>query len=162
MGRLARFLHLERARPDAQGGDPPGARTPQRFAAIEPRRETPTAEPDPFAPPPDAEVELQIVHEQLPEVDRAKADKRARAEALVDAAQRERADVEQERAEQQVASPVHRLLELLVRMGNYRFVLIGGILLVTLVLADVVGPAVWLVAPMLIGVIVASFAARKA
>lgn len=62
MGRLDRFKKLERARPDAPTGDRENrSKSSFRFGNIEAPKEAPAkAAPDPFAPPPEPDVSLEV------------------------------------------------------------------------------------------------------
>jgi hypothetical protein len=166
MSKLDRFRRLERARPGAgdAGAPPPAEDAPtaaRRFASIEPRRAAADAAPaDPFSPPPEDPVELQLAHDDGPEVAKARAEQRARAAERARAAVAELRAAEAERpAEPEVRDP--ELLRRLARLGTpRRLALIGAIVLATAVAGQLVGPIAWWIGPWLVALVMASFFAR--
>jgi hypothetical protein len=155
MGRLGRFRRLERARPEGAGGAEADARSSLRFQAIEPRKDEPAD--DRFAPPRAREVRLDIVHDHAPEADRAKEQRRARAEA-------ELAELAREREELAVAQPQHAPswmqrpgVHVLARMTTTgRVIALGTAALVIGVFAQLVGPVAWGLLPIVAAVIIGS------
>ena len=161
--RLDRFKKLERARPDAPGGDraaEPGASL--RFGKIEARKDTPEkSAPDPFAPPPDdAEVPLEIAADDAADRDRLRAEREARAKAQLDAEAQRLAELRM----QQEAREDSGVVESLARRGEValslstgqRAYLALGLVAVIAVLAYAIGPYMWGLAPIVVLVFLAS------
>lgn len=162
MGKLGRFLRLERARPAA--GDESGQEptSPGRFAKLEPRSEQPAeAAVDPFAPPPEREIRLEVESAPNVAVDRAKAEKRARAEAELEQT-RDRVIEVQNAREEVPPDLVTRAFDPLVRMTNAgRWYVLGGSIVVIAVLAQIVGAIAWGLLPIVIAVLLASLFTRE-
>lgn len=157
MSKLTRFLKLERARPDAGTPAKPDPATSGRFAKLEPRREEPAeAHADPFMPPPEREVELEVAHEVGSTADRAKAENRARAEDKL-AAARELALAAQTARDEAPADLATQTIDPIVRTTNANrwYVLAGGAAGIG-VLAAIVGPIAWGLLPILIAVVIGS------
>lgn len=156
MARLGRFRRLERARPEDAAGADAKASASLRFQAIEPRKEEPAPPDDPFAPPRERELRLDIVH-HAPEADRAKEQRRARAEA-------ELAEHAREREELAIQEPVHAPnwmqrseVHALARMTTTgRIIVLGTATLVIGILAQLVGPVVWGLLPIVAVIVIGS------
>ena len=133
-----------------------------RFRRIEPRREpaTPDAH-DPFAPPPERPLELQVALEDAADMDKAKAERRARAEAELAQHEQETAAQRAELAASEHVKPVdiRDALHAIARLGHYRPVIIGGIVLLSILLVGIAAPLVWLVAPVSIALLLVSYIA---
>lgn len=151
MGKLDRFTRLERARPTPAGAPADEALAgPSRFGNIEPPREEPApAEPDPFAPPPEPEIALEVTHRPDPTIERAKAEKLARAMAELDLA-KERVIAEREAREDKRKAFRSPLAQLGTAGKAY---LVGGTVLAIALLAHFVGPVAWGLLPVLVGVL---------
>ncbi|MDX2088018.1 MAG: hypothetical protein SFX73_09215 [Kofleriaceae bacterium] len=149
MGRLGRFLKLERARPDDAPATDADARASLRFRAIEPRKDEPTGAHDRFAP-------LEIAH-HAPEADRAKEERRARAEAELAELARERQELavaEPQRAPAWMQRPgVHALARMTI---TSRMIALGTSALVIGILAQIVGPVAWGLLPIVAAVVIGS------
>jgi hypothetical protein len=157
MSKLTRFLKLERARPDAGTPAQPEPATSGRFAKLEPRRDEPEVAPaDPFMPPPEREVALEVAHETASTADRAMAEKRARAEAELERA-RETALVEQSERDEAPPDLATQTIDPIVRTTNANrwYVLAGGTAVIG-VLAAIVGPVAWGLLPILLAVVIGS------
>lgn len=163
MGRLDRFKKLERARPDAPGGDrDDGPGKSMRFEKIEaPKAEAARPAPDPFAPPPEEpEVPLEIAADDAAERDRLRADRATRA-------QRDLAREAQRVAElrmQEEAREDRGVVEALARKGNealampvqQRLTIAGGAIAIIAVCALTISPIIWGLAPVVILIFLAS------
>jgi hypothetical protein len=163
MGRLARFLRLEGARPiDGRAADT-HAHASARFRAIEPRRDPAAPADDPFAPPPEPELRLEVAPDQAPEADLAKEQRRARAEA-------ELAELERTRLAQQTRDepPAPAWLQrpgfhVLARLTTVdRVVILGTASLVIGILAQLAGPVAWGLLPIVAAVVVGSHFLHRA
>lgn len=157
MSRLGRFLRLERARPAPDAEPAPGASL--RFEAIEPRRGDPATPPpdDPFAPPRQREVRLELA-DDVPEADRAKEERRARAEAELAELARER-DAQRALDRTSPAPPWLQRREALAlaRMTTTgRIIVLGTAALVIGVLAQLTGPIAWGLFPIIAAVVIGS------
>jgi len=162
VGRFDRFKKLERARPD--GADEPQAQSSQRFGNIEARKDTPsTAAPDPFAPPPeDLEAPLEVEHGDDRLVVRHKQEKRVKAQAAIDAERQRIAEMRmREEAQQGPLDLVLKKRGVLLNLTNAERVYAGlGGLAVIGVLAAIIGPFMWGLAPIVIAVVLVSIAGR--
>jgi len=157
VSRLSRFLHLEKAR--AGDDDVPAAHVPQRFGDIEPTRAEP--EPpvdDPFAPPPEAEIHLQIADAP---VDHLREKRRQRAEAEL-AEARERQLAEQAEAEAEAAAEPETAFGWLGRWTlRDRLIALAVGALGCAIAGELVGPVVWVVYPVLVVVVVVPLLADR-
>ncbi len=163
MSRLDRFKKLERARPDAPGGDrDENAGKSMRFGKIEARKDAPAkAAPDPFAPPPeDSEVPLEIAADDVAERDRLRAEREAKAHDNLEREAQRLAELRM----QEEAREDRGVVESLARRGNEalamptekRLYIAGGILAVTAVCALTISPVFWGLAPVVVLVFLAS------
>lgn len=153
MSKLTRFLKLERARPEAE--DPAQPSTSGRFARLEPRHEDPPEAPaDPFMPPPEREVPLEVAYEAAPAADKARAERRARAESDLAKAR----DEAQPELAMQSIDPIDPIVR--ATNTNRWFVLSGGTAAIAIG-GVIVSPIVWGLLPILIAVVIGSaYAAR--
>ena len=163
MSRLDRFKKLERARPDAPGGDrDQDAGKSVRFGKIEARKEDAApAERDPFAPPhEETDAPLEIAADDAAERDRLRAEREASAQAKLDAEAQRLAELRM----QEEAREERGVVESLARRGNQalampvqqRLAIAGGALAIIAVLAVTVSPIIWGLAPIVILVFLAS------
>ena len=163
MSRLDRFKKLERARPDAPGGDrDQDAGKSMRFQNIEaPTAAAETPALDPFAPPPDeAEVPLEIAADDAAERDRLRAEREAHAQEQLDQEAQRLAELRM----QQEAREDRGVVESLARRGNaalamsvqQRLTIAGGVLAIIAVLAVTVSPIIWGLAPIVALIFLAS------
>ena len=139
-----RFRNLERQRPDQPGDADEGAdpHTSGRFGKIEPRKPEPApAPPDPFAPPPEDDSPVEIREDDRLEAKRLHAEHDARTNAhFVEEAnalmhERDRRDALAPRAKMDL------------RTRGY----VAGVgMVVIAVLAQVVSPVAWGLAPILL------------
>lgn len=163
MGRFDRFKKLERARPDAD--DEPKPQSSLRFGKIEARKEPAATRPrDPFAPPPEElEVPLEVAHDDDRMVARAKEEKRAKAQAKIDAERQRIAEMQMREEAQQ--GPLDLVLQkrgALVNLSNAERVYAGlGSLAVIWLLAIFVGPFMWGLAPVAAAVLIGTMFARR-
>lgn len=163
MSRLDRFKKLERARPDAPGGDrdESGGKS-LRFGKIEARKDAPEkAAPDPFAPPPDdSDVPLEIAADDAAERDRLRAERAAKAQESLDREAQRQAELNM----QEEAREDRGVVDALARRGNealampvkQRLYLAGGALAVIAVCALTITPILWGLAPIVALVFLAS------
>jgi hypothetical protein len=163
--RLDRFKKLERARPDAPGGDRPhdaDAGASLRFGKIEARKDAePKPAHDPFAPPPDdPEVPLEIAADDVAHRDRLRAEREAKAKAQLDAEAQRLAELrmqEEARDDRGVVEALARRGEVALSMSvGQRAYLALGLLAVIAVLAYVIGPYMWGLAPIVVLIFLAS------
>ena len=163
MSRLDRFKKLERARPDAPGGDrDENAGKSMRFGKIEARKDAPAkAAPDPFAPPPeDSEVPLEIAADDAADAERLRAERVARAQESLDREAQRQAELNM----REEAHADRGLVDSLARRGNEalamptekRLYVAGGVLAVTAVCALTISPIFWGLAPVVVLVFLAS------
>lgn len=163
MSRLDRFKKLERARPDAPGGDrDENAGASMRFGKIEARKDAaPKPPPDPFAPPPeDAEVPLEIAADDAAERDRLRAEREAKARDALDREAQRLAELRM----QEEARDDRGLVDALARRGNQalampmekRLYIAGGALAVIAVCALTITPILWGLVPIVVLVFFAS------
>ncbi|MBA3453524.1 MAG: hypothetical protein H0T42_10565 [Deltaproteobacteria bacterium] len=157
MGKLARFLKLERARPVDDDPAHPGSPSGGRFAKLEPRHEAAQeAAADPFMPKPEREVALEVAHDAAPAADKAKAERRARAEADL-ASAREVALARQAALDEAQPELATRALDTLVRMTNaHRWTVLGGGAVAIGIAAMIFGPTAWGLLAILLGVVIGS------
>ncbi len=162
--QLKRFRRLERARQDADSTDPRGpAAGPVsgRFAAIEPRGPRP-APADPFSPPAEDARELLIAQDAPPLVREAQELKRTRARAQLEVAeaafQEARAARDVRRRARGADRVILAILHAVAELGTpVRVLLIAATLIVTLIVADIIGTVAWGLGGLPLGVIGASF-----
>lgn len=162
MGRFARFLRLEGARP-TDGAADTRAHASARFRAIEPRRDPAAPADDPFAPPREPELRLEVAPDQAPEADLAKAQRRARAEAELAELARTRitGDVREEPpAPAWLQRPGFHALARLTTVD--RIVILGTAALVIGVVAQLAGPIAWGLLPIVIAVVIGSHFLHRA
>jgi len=162
MGRFDRFKKLERARPDAP--DDAQAQSSHRFAKIEAPKPAPApAAHDPFAPPPeDADVPLEIADSDAREIERAKAEKLARAQAQLDAEAQRLAEMRmRQEAEQDGFHAIEKAEAVLSLSVRHRAYIMGGLLAGIALVAAIVGPFVWGLAPVVILGFIASLFAKQ-
>jgi hypothetical protein len=162
VGRFDRFKKLERARPD--GADEPQAQSSQRFGKIEARKDaSAAAAPDPFAPPPE-ELEAPLEVEQGDDrlVAKHKQEKRVKAQAAIDAERQRIAEMRmREEAQEGPLDLVLKKRGVLLNLSNAERVYVGlGGLAVIGVLAAIIGPFMWGLAPIVIAVVLVSIAGR--
>jgi hypothetical protein len=163
VGRFDRFKKLERARPDAD--DEPRPQSSLRFGKIEARKDPAAPAPrDPFAPPPeDTEVPLEVAHDDDRMVARAKEEKRARAQAKIDAERQRIAEMQMREEAQQ--GPLDLVLQKRGALMNLtsaeRFYWGLGALAVIGVLSLVIGPIMWGLAPIVIAVLIGSMFGKR-
>ncbi|MBL9013242.1 MAG: hypothetical protein JNL83_03645 [Myxococcales bacterium] len=161
--RLDRFKKLERARPDAPGGDrtpDPGASL--RFGKIEARKDA-AEQPatDPFAPPPDdPEVPLEIAADDAAERDRLRAEREAKAQARLDAEAQRLAELRMQEEARQDTSVVEALARrgnaaLSLSVGQRAYVALGALAVIA-VLAFAIGRFMWGFAPVVVLIFLAS------
>jgi hypothetical protein len=163
VGRFDRFRKLERARPDQP--DEPNPQSSLRFGKIEARKEAPKpAAHDPFAPPPEElEVPLEVARDDDPVIARAKEEKRVKAQAAIDAERQRIAEIQMREEAQR--GPLDLVLQkrgALLNLSNAERVYWGlGGLAVIGVLAAIVGPAMWGLAPIVVAVLIASMFGKR-
>ncbi|MEO8704952.1 MAG: hypothetical protein ABI867_33170 [Kofleriaceae bacterium] len=155
---MGRFLRLERARPDLEGGDVQSPQTSGRFSAIEPRRDQPEpSEPDPFEPPPEPELHLDVVDEHP--IDRAnrEAARKAKASALLD-------ELEADKMLAALKAEEHQWdFGALGRLKTgERVLILAGLVLVCAVVGELWHPLVWMAVPIALAVLVASAFGKRA
>lgn len=164
--RFDRFRKLERARPDAPDADAAQPSQSMRFHKIEPPKEAASAAaPDPFAPPPDdAEIPLEIAHDDARDRDRLRAQREASAKAKLDAEAQRIAELRMREEAQQ--SPLSLALErkkeaaLSMTRGERTYLLLG-LIAATALVAAFVGPHVWGLAPVFIAIYIVSMLAER-
>ncbi len=130
-----------------------------RFRRIEPRGAP--ASHDPFAPPPERPLELQVALDDAAEVEKVKAERRARAEAELAQHEQETAAQRAELAatEHVKAVDIRDALHAIARLGPYRLPVIAGIVIASVLLVGVAAPLVWLLAPVSIALLLVSYIA---
>ena len=163
--RLDRFKKLERARPDAPGGDRPpeaDAGASLRFGKIEARKDAPaTQERDPFAPPDESpEVPLEIAADDAADRDRLRAEREAKAKAQLDAEAQRLAELrmqQEARADSGVVESLARRGQaaLSLSVGQRAYVALGALAVIA-VLAFAIGRFMWGFAPVVVLVFLAS------
>ena len=163
MGRFDRFKKLERARPDE--ADEPRPQSSLRFGKIEARKEPPAvAAADPFAPPPE-ELEAPLEVEQGDDrlVAQHKQEKKLKAQAALDAERQRIAEIQmREEAQRGPLDIVLQKRGALLNLTDAERVYVGlGGLAVNGVLAAIISPVMWGLAPIVVAVVLASMVGRR-
>lgn len=162
MARFDRFTKLERARPDRP--DEPQPQSSLRFGKIEARKEPAAPVHDPFAPPPEeAEIPLEVAPDEDRAVARAKDERRARAQQKIDEERQRIAEMQmREEARQGPLDLALGKRGALANLTNPQRLYVGaGGLVVVGVLAALLGPFMWGLAPIVVAVVLASMFGKR-